>query len=294
MIIRVLITIGCLCAVPGCAQLKSAGRSADLRAIPWKWDTTLLNREGWKCDSSQSGDLWKLDDGTIVVHLGGIWEYGYFRDQFIQRTEEIDVCSTDNGVTWSEYTGPPLNNANELPDGTLVEAVTIESISTRVDEMKALVIESLGITDDDLSHCIFGQELWPESKREELETSGYHVESLMSMPGVIGASRDQTLAVKRSFDDGKTWKIKAIDGLPHFASLYIYGTGTVLSDGTVLYAAPGKKNDEDIRGVHVLRLKDKGETWQVSTLAWDPMGAHEYNETDILELPDGRLLALMR
>ena len=50
--------------------------SATSGGAPWKWDTTLLDREGWKCDSSQCGDLWKLDDGTIVTmsaittHLG--------------------------------------------------------------------------------------------------------------------------------------------------------------------------------------------------------------------------------
>jgi len=168
------------------------------------------------------------------------------------------------------------------------------SVSTRVDEMKALVIDSLGITDDDLSLCIFGSELWPESKRQELEASGYAVHDLSYMPGVICTLSDRTLAVKRSFDAGKTWDIKTIDGLPHFALLYIYGKGVALSDGTLLFAAPGKKKVDEVNGTYALRSKDKGETWQISTIGWDPTGAHEYNESDILELPDGRLIALMR
>jgi len=76
--------------------------------------------------------------------------------------------------------------------------------------------------------------------------------------------------------------------------LYIYGKGVVLPDDTVLFAAPGKKNNEDANGAYALRSTDKGETWEVRTVAFDPSGAHAYNETDILALPDGRLLAMMR
>jgi len=45
---------------------------------PWKWDATLLDREGRKRDSAQCGSLWTLDDGTIVVRLGCIWERGFY------------------------------------------------------------------------------------------------------------------------------------------------------------------------------------------------------------------------
>jgi len=96
--------------------MKSSAKSG---GAPWKWDTTLLDREGWKCDSAQCGNLWKLDDGTIVVRLGCIWEYGYFRDQFIQKIEDVTLCSRDNGVSWQEARSSSAQGPQSSPRGTM-------------------------------------------------------------------------------------------------------------------------------------------------------------------------------
>jgi len=160
--------------------------------------------------------------------------------------------------------------------------------------MKELVKQALGVRDEDLAGCIFGHELWPESKRGELEEAGCEVEDLKGMPGVVSTLKTETLAVRRSFDGGRTWELRNIAGLPSFASLYMYGTGIVLSDDTVLFAAPGKKTDDEANGAYALRSTDKGDSWQAHTVAFDPTGAHAYNETDLLDLPDGRIIALMR
>lgn len=269
--------------------------TAGSAGTPWKWDTTLLDREGWKSDTSRRGNLWKLDDGTIVVRVGSIWEHGYFRDQFIQRTEDVTLCSRDNGVMWQEYSGPPLHNAARLSDGTLIAGPPHGIVSPREKEMKALVGRALGVGEEDLAGCMFGCELWPESECEELEKKGYIVQELKQLPGVVGTMPETSMIIRRSFDGGKTWEERRVEGLPHFAVLGLQAPMPLaLSDDTLLYVAAGTRKEGDVDGSFVLRSEDKGETWEVRTVAADASRAHAYNETNILELPDGRLLATMR
>ena len=265
-------------------------RTTGPAGTPWKWDTTLLHREGWK----SGGFPWKLEDGTIVVRLGSMWEGGYYRDCFIQRIQYEWLCSRDNGVSWQEYLGPALHNAAELSDGTLVEPVVAGTASPRRDEMKALVAESLGVTEEDLSECFLTHELWPASMREELEAKGYEVVDAKGLPGVVSTLSDTALSIRRSCDGGKTWERRNIEGPPHFANLYLPREAVVLSDDTLIFATPGIENTGDPSGAYVIRSKDKGETWELRTVAKDATGAHAYNETEILDLPDGRLLAMMR
>lgn len=261
----------------------------------WKWDTTLLDREGWKSDVSRRGDLWKLKDGTIVIRLGCIWEHGYFRDEFCQRVEEVTLCSADHGVSWQEYSGPPLYSAARLSDGTLIAGPPAGIVSPRQDEMKALVGRALGVSEEDLAGCMIGCELWPESKREELEREGYVVGEPKRLPGLICTQPQTSIVIRRSFDGGKTWEERRVEGLPHFAALGLQAPMPLaLSDDTLLYVAAGKRKEEDVAGSYVLRSEDKGEAWEVRTVAADASRAHAYNETNILELPDGRLLAMMR
>jgi len=261
---------------------------------PWKWDTTLLHREEWKCDSPHVGDLWKLADGTIVVRIGGIWDGGFFRDEFVQKCEELTLCSTDNGISWTDYSGPELHNALEFSDGTLIEGVHTADVPARQEEMKELVKKALGLTDEDLTQCQCNAELWPASEREALGKKGYSVKDVKGMPGVVGTHVDQGMSFRGSFDGGKTWEVKRIEGLPPFASLGLHAKGHALPDDTALLPSYGREKKGDPDGSFVLRSTDRGESWQICTIAADATGAHGYNETHLLQLPDGRLLAMMR
>ena len=47
-------------------------------------------------------------------------------------------------------------------------------------------------------------------------------------------------------------------------------------------------------GSFVLRSEDQGQTWQLSQIGYDPSGDHSFDETSLLLLPSGRILAMLR
>ena len=94
---------------------------------------------------------------------------------------------------------------------------------------------------------------------------------------------------------------RPIEGLPEFSHYAAwFRKGLVLPDGTVLGAIYGVKKEKKkadtwrTGGAYALRSKDKGRTWQISTIANDPTGKLSYNETDLLLLSSGRILAIIR
>jgi len=267
--------------------------SAEPHGTPWKWDTTLLDREGWKSDpDGRGGDsLRKLPDGTIVVRLKSMFEAGVYTDWFVQKLETLTICSKDNGLSWQGYSGPPLYDAAELSDGTLIELPICGAWSARLDEMKALVKDRLGLKDEHLSMSAFRADLWPASARRDLEKKGYHVRQVSQLANVVAIVPEVT--VRRSFDRGKTWDYKRMEGYSDYAYLREHKKGLVLCDDTVVVGAYAKHNREDTFGCYVLRSTDRGESWELCPIAVDPTRANEFLEPNLLQLPDGRLLAMM-
>jgi Neuraminidase (sialidase) len=97
-----------------------------------------------------------------------------------------------------------------------------------------------------------------------------------------------------SKDNGKTWSKPVRD--PAIHSFYAtkglvspYGKIIQLKDGTVLMAVYFEFFDERRNQSYVFRSKDGGKTWGEPVL----MGEH-YNETGIVQLRDGRVLAALR
>jgi hypothetical protein len=104
-----------------------------------------------------------------------------------------------------------------------------------------------------------------------------------------------------SSDGGASWKTKPIEGLPKFSRVVgWFRRGVVLPDGTVLGPIYGQiKGDGSRRswysdGTYILRSEDRGNSWRLITLAYDPSGKQGFNETDLLLLPNGRILAMIR
>lgn len=92
-----------------------------------------------------------------------------------------------------------------------------------------------------------------------------------------------------SDDDGRTWthrKARDFEGLEAFA----FGTVAELPGGTLLLPLWGAYNRQGVWASGVLKSRDAGETWG----DWRPITREHGDETPILLLPDGRVLALMR
>lgn len=122
--------------------------------------------------------------------------------------------------------------------------------------------------------------------------------------------RESTMFVARSIDDGVTWTNTTV---PITAPVPVqeqfqYGKMLELSDGTVLMPVWGSRalvsdwaTDPIPWEVGILRSTDQGATWTgYSTLATDPNVPNDGargngpNETSVVQLRDGRLLAMMR
>ena len=117
---------------------------------------------------------------------------------------------------------------------------------------------------------------------------------------------DADLIILRSKDHGRTWTDAApipVEAKEPFA----YGRIIELKNGEVLCPIWGKRTSEEPWRSGVLRSRDGGMTWgEHRTIAYDPRAAppesgtgKEYhcagfNETTLLELPDGRVLAVLR
>jgi len=93
----------------------------------------------------------------------------------------------------------------------------------------------------------------------------------------------------RSADGGNTWSAKRPLQVAPLGSAVLYGRIITLPDGTALMPIYGSMPEEDICWSALLRSRDDGRTWADLSLI-----AKGFNETSLLRMPDGRLLAFMR
>lgn len=92
-----------------------------------------------------------------------------------------------------------------------------------------------------------------------------------------------------SDDAGRTWqgrKAQPFEGLEAFA----FGRVVELPDGTLLLPVWGAYDRQGVWGAGVLKSHDGGLTWG----EWRAIVREHGDETPIIRLPDGRLLALIR
>lgn len=181
------------------------------------------------------------------------------------QTGSESLYSLDGGETWSRrgaddgYRPPsPDLSAFRLSDGTLLR------IGPRM------------------------HEVLPASRKAELVARGVAVKEWPD--GHISASYRVVLNRHRPGDETSR---SADVPLPPFASMGGFGTGAVLADDTVLKPVYGSHSTTDpATRTWALRSTDGGESWQLVDVAYD--GLHSFNEAEFLELPDGRVLALIR
>ena len=175
------------------------------------------------------------------------------------------LYSPDGGDTWrqrgkdEQYVGPPAElSAFVLKDGALL------SIGPRM------------------------HEVLPMSKKEELEKQGVAVKVWPA--GHISAC--YRVLMRRRAPGATKW-VSSYVKLPRFASMGGFGRGAVIDDGTILKPVYGvAQKDDPASRAWVLRSTDNGSSWQFVTMAYD--GVHSFNEAELIQLPDGRVLGMIR
>jgi hypothetical protein len=130
----------------------------------------------------------------------------------------------------------------------------------------------------------------PESERAALEAKGYYVGTVRE--GVVAVCVGAY--VQRSRDGGQTWERQEID-LPPMASVAdFFGGRLQLRDGTLLHAVYGSEKVGDPSTSYVLRSPDGGVTWTRHVIAAPERPGENFDETSLLELEDGTILAAIR
>ena len=109
---------------------------------------------------------------------------------------------------------------------------------------------------------------------------------------------EHRLEMLRKKPGAERWERRDLESgeeLPFFA-LIRSGTdlsGCVLPDDTLVQQAYGSAAAGDPYRAWVLRTEDGGDTWEMVTMAYDG-GVNPFNESSLLHLPNGRIVAMVR
>jgi hypothetical protein len=113
---------------------------------------------------------------------------------------------------------------------------------------------------------------------------------------------------RTSNDGGVTWKSRMITGLPFFSNEAGSFRHLIITHGGVwlasVFGTPNPNRDPAPRdgfgtaklpiGSYALRSENRGVSWTIHTIGYDASGEHSFDETVFLELPSGRILAMLR
>lgn len=278
------------------------------KAMPWKVDVTIYDRPGWS-STSYGLPVRKDKSGELVVGFQTQREDTVIDDFYSGHAEWVFLSSQNGGKSWKSTSrdGLPVDSrwphrshhcthgwAVELGDGTLINVV--EDAPTPA-EAKAH-LENLGLGHLWHPDSTFGWDLWPTSHTERLKKQGDFVFDHPGphLPEGVVATHNRPIMTTISHDGGKTWEERPIEGLPRFARIggWFRGSGTVLADGAVIgVISAGSVPASGHTSAYALRSEDKGLSWELIPIAHEP-GGLSFNETDLLTLPSGRILAMIR
>ena len=182
----------------------------------------------------------------------------------------VELFSPDGGVSWFEEGKD--DGFRSCPD-TLRSTVLSDGTQIRVSRP---------------------QDVFSDKRREEFAGRGLKLEDLPS--GRFRAENRLELARNGAGDDH--WECRELVSgreLPFFALIRIGVdlTGCVLPNDTIVQQAYGSAAAGEPYRAWVLRSEDGGDTWQMVTMACDG-GVHPFNESSLLRLPTGRIVALVR
>ncbi len=134
-----------------------------------------------------------------------------------------------------------------------------------------------------------GWEYYPEAKRAELEAAGWDTDS--ASEGVIASLSAHVARVSR--DGGASWSVQELP-LPNRLGVMGFHGGIVTDEGVMLWPVYGVAMPGDSGHSYVYRSADSGETWTFHEIIADSRGAMPMNETSLLDLGGGHILAFVR
>ena len=135
---------------------------------------------------------------------------------------------------------------------------------------------------------------YPAERREEFARHGF---ALHDLPGgrFRIEHRLEVLRKRAGADSWETRDLRSGQELPFFALIRngVDLSSCVLADDTIVHPVYGSAAAGDPFRAWVLRSEDAGDTWEMVLMAYDG-AVHPFNETSLLHLPDGRIVAMLR
>jgi len=269
--------------------------------MAWKYDITISDREGWKYFTMGTANL--EPNGEVIIQFLAGREDGIIDDFYVEHASWLTLSSRDGGLTWNDTQRNwfPGHFPLKLKDGTWIEILEKHFLRSHKEHRARL--QQLGIDHVWRDDALFIYDLYPARMADELRRKGLavwdieHVGGSRCVPSGTVAAIEPGLIARSSSDEGKTWQVRPIEGLPpRLSRLFNHmNRGVVLNDDTILISFNAKEqisfsnSDSDHQFVvGVLRSADRGITWKLIPIARGP------TEAEFVVLPSHRILALLR
>ena len=275
-----------------------------------KWDTTLYDRRGW-CNHAWYHTV--EDDGTIVVAIQSADMRAPYGDFIRTETDDLVLKSTDNGQSWSALRHPSLTafpwGCYGLPakaaDGTLVSVVCADYVAPPEERREHL--ERYGLSEFYSPRTEWLYRPWPLTMADSIRRKG-----VCLFQGDEGSGRMAFSLLgyccRTSRDGGATSTTRMITGLPFFSNEAGSFRRLIIARGDVwlasVFGTPNPNREPAPRdgfgtaklpiGSYALRSEDRGISWTIHPIGYDASGEHSFDETALLELQSGRILAMLR
>jgi hypothetical protein len=288
-------------------SVKGGKTTAEVRS---KWDLTLFDRPGW-CSHAWYHIV--EPDGSILVPIQSSEMRFPYGDFIRTRTDDLVLKSSDTGRTWTTVRNAALTafpwGCYGLPgktaDGRLVSVISADYVLSEEERKEHL--EKHGLARFYGSHSEWLYRPWPLAMADGLRRQGIFLFEGEEGSGQMAFSL-LGYCCRLSKDAGKTWATKPIMGLPFFSDEAGSFRNTIVTQKGAwvasVFGTPNANHDPAPRegfgtsklpiGSYVLRSENEGQSWNLQTIAYDPSGEHSFDETALLELPTGRILALLR